>query len=219
VARLGIPSGQQGQTFRIDGLEEMAKGLKHTSQDVRPLLKKVNRLWARKLAVIIKAAEPTTGGVGKGRRRRRSDAKKKEGITHRPGATPHNTPHGIIRKSIKTHAGVDYSSVTGGDARTPHFVVSEFGGGVWWRSRHGGAHVPLNATRSHKSHAEQFAKHGASRGGHIIGVRERSGMKDGFPMGHFFFPTVDKNLDKIFKDYWNDMTKKIAEHTGHKLSA
>lgn len=190
----------------------MAKGLKHTSQDVRPLLKKVNRLWARKLAVIIKAAEPTTGGAGKGRRRRRSDAKKKEGRVH-------DTPHGIIRKSIKTHAGVDYSSVTGGDARTPHFVVSEFGGGVWWRSRKGGAHVPLNMKRSHKSHAEQFAKHGASKGGHIIGVRPRTVMKNGFPEGFFFFPTVDKNLDKIFKDYWNDMTKKIAEHTGHKLSA
>lgn len=192
---------------QVSGLGELVKELRGTDRDIRNAVSKVNRKWTNVLRDKVKAISPRTGGTsGKGLRGRRKQAAKRSGPQHK-------TKPGAFKASIKSHVGVNYGSVTGGNEAAPHFIVNEFGGAVWWeKGAQGGRGT--HARRNHRSSAENFKRSGGKRG-HIIPVRKRSpntstgrimnGYSASFPAGWFFFPTLDANAGHVFDDYWNEL--------------
>ena len=105
--------------FDVSNLEELKRRLGRCPKEAANAVRKSNRKWAAKLRDIIRAKAPS-GGSKYGSR--------------------HDTPRGAIRRGVQSRATADSALVRG---RAPHFIVSEFGGGVRWTNGRRSHGIPI----------------------------------------------------------------------------
>jgi hypothetical protein len=174
-------------------LRDLERKMRRVPREARNAVRKSTRAGINQLRDLIKAEAPRTGKT-----RRRQGPK-------------HDTPTGVVRRSVRSRVGTDWASVYGGNAKAPHFYSHEFGGGVWWtRSGAGSLQKQLRAQGSHRSAKDMRERFGGDIG-HIITVKPRSAStippstgkgKYGpqkFPEGYFFWPTVRRHSSRILR--------------------
>jgi len=166
--------------FDTSDADVIARRLGRCSAEAYNAVRKVNRENAGKLRDLIRAQMPVAGGPA---RNRHPDSKAWEytGRQRKPG-----TKSGAMKMSVRSGASGDSAWVRGGNARTPHYMVNEFGGAVrWYKSV---------STRSTPAHAIPVRRESATLAS--LGWKDSSGTQRG-KAGWFFYPTARKHAPEI----------------------
>lgn len=189
-------------SFDVDAMSLKAFG-SELGRLPRPVLNEVrksNRKHASIMRGLIRAKAPTTGA-----------SMRRQGSTH-------DTRHGAIRRSVISRAGTNYAEVRGGNAGSPHFLVHEFGGAVFWtKAKSSKSAREMFGNKSSSDIASRLKARGVT--GHVIPVRRRLPTVSS-PLGsgkhgagsYFFMRTVDQHIDEV-----QDAATNAAADTIHRM--
>jgi hypothetical protein len=166
--------------FDTSDADVIARRLGRCSAEAYNAVRTANRKNAGDLRDLIRAQMPVAGGPARNRHPE-SKAWEYAGRPRKSGTKP-----GAMKMSVRSGGSGDSSWVKGGNARTPHYFVNEFGGAVrWYKSV---------STRSSPAHVIPVRAESATIAS--LGWRDSSGSRRG-KAGWFFYPTARKHAPAI----------------------